>query len=237
MSSRLKAFVCFLASSPLFAEVAKEARTSRAEAVAFCLKLWAGEEMLEFNEKALLDAVKKSGLYDPPQVRNNATSLSGEGKGGVSFFSKEAGKEIQKNPNTGKEGGAGGQGVFREHIVLLKQTWQETMRHYGIERGISVVEESMMARWLGLTGFETVNLALKGARYEAKTDKFDPSKHLSITRVLDRARIDKFANLGAQKAVAPEAKMRGIRGGITDNLGRPMFDEGGNPIDYPNTIN
>lgn len=66
------------------------------------------------------------------------------------------------------------------------------------------MEELEITRALQSQGFEIVELALFGARHEEKTQSFDPGKHVSIRRVLGKdaqgqSRIDKFANLGAQK--------------------------------------
>lgn len=102
------------------------------------------------------------------------------------------------------EGGAGETkpSLTQAPLEALFSTWLGTLKHFKIERSLSESEKLEIARATQRHGTEITDLALYGARYEAKTDNFDPRQHVSIQRVLkpDRngvSRLDKFANLGA----------------------------------------
>lgn len=96
-------------------------------------------------------------------------------------------------------------GEFSE-IGKLKETWIQTLAHFGItDRKISPMEEQMIARAIQRWGVETTDQALYGARFEKATEKWNPKEHVSLSRILERDkqgnwRVDKFANLGAQQA-------------------------------------
>lgn len=84
------------------------------------------------------------------------------------------------------------------------KTWRGTLEHFGISRGVSQWEETQIARAERIYGAELVELALFGARFEKKTDKFDPKDYLSLARILEKdrqgvARIDLYANAGDRK--------------------------------------
>lgn len=93
----------------------------------------------------------------------------------------------------------------RAELHACCQTWQKTLEHFGIHRGISPLEEIEIARSLQRwKNFDFVEHALYGAMFEEKTTCFDPAKHVSIRRVLGKDdqgqdRADKFANLGYQR--------------------------------------
>lgn len=75
--------------------------------------------------------------------------------------------------------------------------WGETLTRFGIRRDPKR-DEIQIARLVQAKGAEDSRLALLGAGFEAKTEKFDPAKHVSIRRVADSRLFEKFVNLGAQ---------------------------------------
>jgi hypothetical protein len=86
----------------------------------------------------------------------------------------------------------------------LCEVWQKTLAHFGIHRGISMLEELEIARALQKWDFDFVELALFGARHEQKNGDFDPAKYISVRRVLGKDargqdKADYFANIGAVK--------------------------------------
>lgn len=99
--------------------------------------------------------------------------------------------------------------VRREESPLTPQgvgeclsVWAETLTHFGIARDTKR-DEVQIARLIQAHGIEATKAALRGARFEAKTDSFDPKRHVSIFRVSKPANFDKFVNLGAQ--TSPDA--------------------------------
>ena len=120
-------------------------------------------------------------------------------------------KDKDKDRDQDKEKPAQKSELAQAPLEALFKTWQATLRHFKIERSLSEQEKLEIARAAQRHGAEIVDLALQGARYEAKSDGFDPSQHVSIQRVLkpDRngmSKLDKFANLGSanQSANKPE---------------------------------
>ena len=86
----------------------------------------------------------------------------------------------------------------------LCEVWQKTLAHFGIHRGISMLEEIEITRALQKWDFDFVELALFGARHEQKNGDFDPAKYISIRRVLGKDargqdKADYFANIGSQR--------------------------------------
>lgn len=238
MSSRVRALLQFLGRAAAIQTLMIKSGLPRVVVIGNLVLIWT-DQAAEVD-KGFLVLVAQEQLLEPPFVRHGETWKDKEGKGGVySAFPKETGKreEIQESTHTEVLGVPRGKGAISEQIASLRETWKETLKHFGIERGISIVEESLMGRFLQLCGFETVDLALRGARFEAKTERFDPANHVSIGRVLQRGRIDKFANLGAQKPKTEREQQKKVvqRAAALDGLGRPMFDDDGNPIDYTST--
>jgi len=98
-------------------------------------------------------------------------------------------------------------------LEAVFETWKGTLKHFKIVRdNLTDDEKQAIARAVQRHGVEIVDMALYGARYEAKTENFDPGQHVSIQRVLkpDRngvSRLDKFANLGAANKASASRPM------------------------------
>jgi hypothetical protein len=86
----------------------------------------------------------------------------------------------------------------RNAFELLKAEWLECLKHHGAERGLIRGEDLKLGRALQAKGFEAVSLAILGAKHEPASDEFKPSRHLSLSRIFDPLKFDRFATLGAQ---------------------------------------
>lgn len=91
-----------------------------------------------------------------------------------------------------------------EGIEKCVQTWQATLAHFGIARNVSAWERTQIGRAAQNYGSEMVELALFGARFEKKTENFDPKDYVSLSRIIEkdregRLKIDMYANAGARK--------------------------------------
>jgi hypothetical protein len=94
--------------------------------------------------------------------------------------------------------------LSKKELRACKEQWLQTLRHFGIHRGISMLEEVEIAKAIQRHGYEMVELALFGARFEPRTPEFNPANYVGIGRVLTRddegrERVDRFANLGSQR--------------------------------------
>lgn len=114
-------------------------------------------------------------------------------------------KEEGKGKEEKAEGGVGETGtppgpklhpVTVEHKKLAFAVWMKTLETCGVPAEIAPHEEIEIGRAIQRWGFETVALALLGARHEPKTDKFDPKGHVSLRRVFgkDRNGQDRFGD-------------------------------------------
>lgn len=86
---------------------------------------------------------------------------------------------------------------LRDQVNRGRQIYQETLEHYGIRRRCGAFEEVAIGRAVQRWGPEIVLLALEGARYEPVGEKFQPSRWLSLNRVLEESNVERFANLAA----------------------------------------
>ena len=85
-------------------------------------------------------------------------------------------------------------------LAELISEWGVTLQHFKISKDPRL-DDANIAKLVMRHGgnFEKVRLALIGQRYEAKTEKFDPAKHVSIIRISNSAALfEKFVNLGSQ---------------------------------------
>jgi hypothetical protein len=89
-------------------------------------------------------------------------------------------------------------GLGKETGEVCKR-WLEVLAEHGANRtSVTQAEELQLARGLQAHGREAVDLALLGAQYEPASETYKPSRHLSLKRVLDPMKFERFVNLGAQ---------------------------------------
>jgi 5-methylcytosine-specific restriction endonuclease McrA len=90
--------------------------------------------------------------------------------------------------------------VRPEDIDSCRDAWLATLRHFRAARGNLLAHEAtLIVRALQrYQSVKAVVWALEGARYEPKTEKFDPAGYIQIERVLDPSKFTRFMNLGLQ---------------------------------------
>jgi hypothetical protein len=77
-------------------------------------------------------------------------------------------------------------------------SWGEALAKYGAARGIMETEKLAIGRMIQMHGKEFVLLAILGAKHEPAGEGFKPSRFLSLKRVFDPMKFERFVNLGAQ---------------------------------------
>lgn len=96
--------------------------------------------------------------------------------------------------------------ISKLSIVDCCLTWKDTLSFFRINREILPHEQTDIARAIQRYGAQAVDSALYGARKEAKADGYDPASHISIKRVLDPSKFDKFLNLGMAAKFVPQIR-------------------------------
>lgn len=84
-------------------------------------------------------------------------------------------------------------------VEVCVKDWIGTLDYFKIERPILPHEKMKIAALLKMHqgDVKSVRYALVGQRFEPKSDSFDPAKHLSLERLFDSKRFEKFINLAA----------------------------------------
>jgi len=88
-------------------------------------------------------------------------------------------------------------------IEICFEEWGTTLKHFGILKDPRL-DELTIARLIERYGCDQTLLALRGARFEPKSEKYDPAKYCSITRVAKPEKFSRFVNLGAQVSSKPK---------------------------------
>lgn len=80
------------------------------------------------------------------------------------------------------------------------QAWLDTLSHFKAgRRNLLAEEQTQIVRAVQRCGSDSaVKFALIGARYEPKTEKFDPAHFLKLSRILGPEHFNRFINLGIQ---------------------------------------
>jgi len=102
---------------------------------------------------------------------------------------------------------------FKFEIEECLQEWENTLRKFGINKPAQL-DEIPIGSLIQRFGFEKTKLALLGAGFEASSTNFDPTKHVTITRLSKSGLFDKFVNLGAQN----QPKDRHVHGLNSENV-------------------
>lgn len=85
-----------------------------------------------------------------------------------------------------------------------EKAWKETLIKFGVDRPILPFEKVTIARMIKQYDWKSVLYALTGARFEEKTQSFDPAKYVSLTRVSQPHLFERFINLAAQRKKKPQ---------------------------------
>ncbi|MGZ3687335.1 MAG: hypothetical protein ACXVBW_03500 [Bdellovibrionota bacterium] len=84
--------------------------------------------------------------------------------------------------------------------------WERVKRHHGIERKLLPNEEAKIGAAIQRHGRDPVLLAFEGARAEKPSESFNPADHLSLTRIFDPLKFERFVNLGAKSRAQATTK-------------------------------
>lgn len=87
---------------------------------------------------------------------------------------------------------------LRHATEELCTLWASVLEHYGGERALLETEREKIARAIQLHGAQAVRLAFLGQRYEPASDDFKPNRHLSLARIFNPQKFERFVSLGAQ---------------------------------------
>lgn len=149
-----------------------------------------------------LERLKKEAPYKPLTSPLNGAKDKDKDKD----KEQEKDKEKEKEQDSGKK--IDQQAPLSDLVNICKETWAQTLKHFGIDRPLTLYDESTIARAVIKFGGETVDRALYGARFEPKTDKFNPKDYLGLSRIFSpdkfgNYKIDKFVNLAASRSDNP----------------------------------
>jgi hypothetical protein len=96
---------------------------------------------------------------------------------------------------------------LREDVQECIAAWQGVLAKYGVERKLRIAEIQSIERMVAREGKGFVLLAFLGAKNEPSREGFNPGDYVSLVRVFDPLKIERFVNLGArvrkQLAVRP----------------------------------
>lgn len=85
-----------------------------------------------------------------------------------------------------------------KNLAKLCDQWQQILSFFGASRSVFDWEAAEIGRAVQIYGAEAINLAFLGVKTEKKTERFDPAQYLSLKRVFDPLKIQRFINLGTQ---------------------------------------
>lgn len=89
--------------------------------------------------------------------------------------------------------------ITKEELMKLCDIWQETLKHFKINRPVLPFEHMKIIQIAKSYGYAAAAYALAGVRFEEKTQTFNPANHVSLARVQDPALFEKFLNLAARQ--------------------------------------
>lgn len=89
-------------------------------------------------------------------------------------------------------------GELQGQVKEASKAWEDCLKKHGAERVLFPYEHTEIARNIQARGIEAVQLAILGQKYEPESAEFKPSRHLSLKRLFDPQKFDRFVNLGAQ---------------------------------------
>lgn len=105
----------------------------------------------------------------------------------------------------------------RNEIFDCVKIWGETLTVWGIPESAAKSDEMEIGRLIVSKGFKNTCYALLGARYEEKTNSFNPAKHPSISRFWKTSNFSTFVKLG-MAAESQKAERAAVRSAIDTEL-------------------
>src|ERR1700686_2397813 len=101
--------------------------------------------------------------------------------------------------------------VTKGMVDQAKLAWQSVLQRFGAIRSIGPYEELDLARAIQRFGSEHVLLALLGAENDPSSETYHPGDFLSLKRILDPEKFERFVNIGAQIKKTRDSKSSGAR--------------------------
>lgn len=98
--------------------------------------------------------------------------------------------------------------TFGEQVAKACGEFGRTLAHFGQPRGLLEAEKFAIGRAIQVHGFEAVLMALIGARFEPKSDRFDPADWVNLDRYLMAKNFKRFVGLGAKQVHANKPRGR-----------------------------
>lgn len=89
-------------------------------------------------------------------------------------------------------------GSLSKELKSAEEIWEQTLAHFKAKRPVLERERVKLARMIQEHGFKVVEFALVGQRGEKPNENFDPAQHLSLNRIFDPQKIERFINMGSQ---------------------------------------
>jgi hypothetical protein len=94
-----------------------------------------------------------------------------------------------------------------QEIEDCLHAWSQTLAFFRASRPILPSEKMEMGRAIQTHGKDGVLLILLGCREEKGSDGFDPTQHVSLTRIFSQKNASRFATLGAQRQEREKQKV------------------------------
>jgi hypothetical protein len=135
------------------------------------------------SKPKFLEWVQSRALSGSSQIRNKKLEVR----------NKE--QEVRKKEEEIKREKEAEVGLYE--IKELVEVWSDTLKAYNILKDPRI-DEMAIFNLVRLHGHEMTKAALIGVRFEPKTQNFDPSRYVRISRLMKADMFDKFLNLGLQ---------------------------------------
>jgi hypothetical protein len=99
---------------------------------------------------------------------------------------------------------------LKEDVIECIDAWRDVLRKFGADRPIMETEKLSIARMIQQHGKEFVILSLLGAKYEPASEGFNPARFLSLKRIFDPTKFERFVTLGSRAKNQLEEKHRPV---------------------------
>ena len=100
--------------------------------------------------------------------------------------------------------------VTKRDVERAKTAWTECLSKHGAERELFTWEELELARSIQRFSIEAVLLAILGQAHEPGNEEYKPSRYLSLRRLFDPDKLERYVSLGAQVRRQEQERERAI---------------------------
>ncbi len=121
---------------------------------------------------------------------------------------EEVGVEVRDS--SFQKGGVGENKTLKlqMEIAQAEAAWLDCLAFHGAARPILATDQTVLTRNIQQRKIEAVLLAIAGMKHEPANDGFKPSNFISLSRLFDPEKFERFVNLGAAAKNKQEAKKR-----------------------------